>query len=85
MKMYTVNLIGMIVECEVKKVTDKFVVLEDGHKVAKDSQWDIYRNSIGELKIAMINRILSDIKETEKTLDYLKDRLERTKNIEITT
>lgn len=85
MKMYTNKHATLIEECidecEVIKVTNKFVVFANGRKSLKDSRCNIYRESKQEVKDVMINRILSDIKETEKTLDYLKNQLERTKNI----
>lgn len=67
---------GMIVDCEVKKVTDKYVVL-----AARDN---IFRESIIEVKAVILHNTLMHVRNAQSELDLAKERLEKIMNMAVT-
>ena len=69
-----------IVEVEVEKETDKFVVLEGGRSEAKDSDWQWYRREREQAKIAQIARREHQRDVAKKQLEYAEAQLAKAQN-----
>lgn len=64
-----------IKEVEVERYTKDFVVLKNGRREAKCSNWKIYGETKEDVKAIMVKKALNEVHQAEANLLYYKERL----------